>query len=76
MASIHVDEKTVQQLTALAASCGMTLEGYLRSIATQNQPNSRPLSAEEFDSEVDALSIDGPTLPANFSRADIYADHD
>ena len=29
-----------------------------------------------FDAELDPLLFDGPSLPADFSRADIYADHD
>jgi predicted DNA-binding antitoxin AbrB/MazE fold protein len=32
--------------------------------------------ASEFDRELEPLLFDGPSLPANFSRADIYADHD
>lgn len=34
------------------------------------------LSDVEFDRQLDELCSDGPTLPADFSRADIYADHD
>lgn len=34
------------------------------------------LSDEEFDRQLAELGADGPTLPADFSRADIYADHD
>ena len=30
----------------------------------------------DFDAELDSLLFDGPNLPADFSRADIYADHD
>jgi predicted DNA-binding antitoxin AbrB/MazE fold protein len=30
----------------------------------------------DFDRELDALLFEGPSLPADFSRADIYADHD
>jgi hypothetical protein len=30
----------------------------------------------DFDAERDELLFDGPSLPADFSRADIYADHD
>jgi hypothetical protein len=32
--------------------------------------------ASEFDRELEPLLFDGPSLPADFSRADIYADHD
>jgi predicted DNA-binding antitoxin AbrB/MazE fold protein len=30
----------------------------------------------DFDAELEPLLFDGPSLPADFSRADIYADHD
>lgn len=30
----------------------------------------------DFDAELDPLLFDGPSLPPDFSRADIYADHD
>jgi predicted DNA-binding antitoxin AbrB/MazE fold protein len=33
-------------------------------------------SASEFDAKLDALLFDGPVLPPDFSRADIYLDHD
>ena len=33
-------------------------------------------AADDFDAELSSLLFDGPTLPADFSRADIYADHD
>ena len=33
-------------------------------------------SVAAFESSLDGLEFDGPTLPPNFSRADIYADHD
>ena len=34
------------------------------------------LSDEEFDRQLAELSTDGPTLPVDFSRADIYLDRD
>jgi predicted DNA-binding antitoxin AbrB/MazE fold protein len=30
----------------------------------------------DFDAELEPLLFDGPNLPPDFSRADIYADHD
>jgi predicted DNA-binding antitoxin AbrB/MazE fold protein len=30
----------------------------------------------DFDAELETLLFDGPSLPPDFSRADIYADHD
>jgi predicted DNA-binding antitoxin AbrB/MazE fold protein len=40
------------------------------SAATVNGAN------DDFDAGLDELLFDGPSLPADFSRADIYADHD
>lgn len=64
---------------------GKTLEDYLAALAEQDAQSSRPLmpmptdiSLDEFDRLLDELS-DGPPLPRlpdDFSRADIYADHD
>lgn len=34
------------------------------------------LSEEEFDKQLHELSLDVPLLPNDFSRADIYLDHD
>jgi hypothetical protein len=33
-------------------------------------------SAVDFERELDELASDGPTLPRDFSSADIYAEHD
>jgi hypothetical protein len=38
--------------------------------------NCERLSATELDRQLDELSLDVPPLPADFSRADIYLDHD
>jgi len=34
------------------------------------------LSLEEFERRFDELALDVPPLPADFSRADVYLDHD
>jgi len=38
--------------------------------------SAQSLSAEDFERELLALTSDGPTLPPDFSRDDIYSDHD
>ena len=38
--------------------------------------NPGRLSAEDLDLALSELAFDGPSLPANFSRAEIYSDHD
>ncbi len=37
---------------------------------------AHPAMNQDFDSALEPLLFDGPSLPADFSRADIYADHD
>ena len=72
-------------LQAKATRSGKTLEAYLAALAEQDAQSSSPLMAmptemplDEFERLMDELS-DGPPLPRlpdDFSRADIYADHD
>ena len=43
----------------------------------QPPPTNQPrIPAEQFDAELSELAFDGPSLPAHFSRAEIYDDHD
>lgn len=39
-------------------------------------PKSRSLSAESLEQALDTLAGDMPPLPPDFSRADLYEDHD
>jgi hypothetical protein len=77
MATLELDQQTVDQLNALAAANGMTPQAYLRLLlrASANGASTR-LSVEELDSLLRQHAFDGPSLPADFSRADIYNEHD
>lgn len=75
MATIEVDESTKKDLETLAASSGLTLEGFLRSISRGTAP-ARQSSDARFESELDELTHNGPAIPEELSRADIYSDHD
>jgi hypothetical protein len=86
--NVQLGPDTEKRLREKANRRGLTLEAYLQQLAehdatglngagqaTAAEPD---LSDEEFERLLDELS-DGPPLPhlpANFSRADIYADHD
>jgi hypothetical protein len=68
-----------------AARSGRTLADYLVLLAEREAHGANgiptlppPLSAEEFDRLLDELATGAPLpqLRADFSRADIYADHD
>lgn len=81
--SIKLDEKAeavLQILMAQAQSRRMRLAEYLQLFANAGQvaPVAEP-DLEEFESPLDALSEGLPplrSLPSDFSRHDIYADHD
>jgi hypothetical protein len=77
MATLELDQRTVELLNALAAANGMTPEAYLKLLlpASANGASAR-LSLEELDSLLRQHAFDGPSLPADFSRADIYHEHD
>ena len=76
MTTIQVDEDTAKVLTEMATAHHMTVAGFLRSLAARGVATRPGASAADFDEELDTLLFDGPTLPADFSRADLYRDHD
>jgi predicted DNA-binding antitoxin AbrB/MazE fold protein len=48
------------------------------TVETQPQADSAEavVARADFDAALEPLLFDGPNLPADFSRADIYTDHD
>jgi hypothetical protein len=75
-----------RRLRERASENGQTLEAYLQQLIERETSGAGAaseleplLSLEEFDRLMDEVS-EGlpplPPLPADFSRADIYADHD
>ena len=46
------------------------------TVDAESAEKSSPRENADFDTELAPLLFDGPNLPADFSRADIYADHD
>jgi hypothetical protein len=83
--TLNLSPETEQKLRAKAALAGQSLAAYLEQLAEQdahgkNGPGgfAATLSDEEMERLLNDLS-GGPTLahlPTDFSRADIYADHD
>jgi len=87
MAPLDIDERTASELIEAAIAEGASVESLLQSLReiTENQEGAdaspwreakQPISAEQFLTEVEELSFDGPTLPVDFGRADIYNEHD
>jgi len=77
-ALIEVDEKVAAALKAQAVRRNLPLAEFLKEIAADNQvvDDPLPLSEKEWNRALDEVSDDLPSLPRNFSREDIYFDHD
>ena len=77
MATVVLDEHTAEELHAAAAASGMTVDAYVKSLLAGGATLAAPrLSWSEVESILDQHAFDGPMLPSDFSRADIYAEHD
>lgn len=77
MPLIEVDSETAQRLAAQAAARGVSAGEYLRSLVpAPGTGGNADVSVDDLDAELEHLSLKLPTLPDDFSRADIYDDHD
>lgn len=77
MTTLELDEQTAEQLQALAAASGLTPAEYLRRLfPVVHEKVPIRLNMEQWDRLVSELAFDGPSLPADFSRTDIYGEHD
>jgi hypothetical protein len=86
MASVvlNLTSDTERRLREKATRTGQTLETYLEQLARHDAEaangagTTQALSDDEFNRLLDELA-EGPALPplpADFSRSDLYADHD
>jgi hypothetical protein len=72
---IEVDRETADMLRAQAGARGISLDAYLRTFMQGGSDSA----LVEFDRWLDELSDGAPSLPllaADFSRKDVYDDHD
>lgn len=77
MVNVQLQESVAAALVAQASVRGLSLEEYLAGLVRSDEVAAPPaLSAEEVQRQFESLSLDVPPLPADFSRADIYLDHD
>jgi hypothetical protein len=74
MTTIQLEDHTAEALTAIARSKGLTLQLFLASLVGDQSPISKSGKAADFEAELGPLLFDGPSLPSDFSRADIYSD--
>jgi hypothetical protein len=54
----------------------VSLKGLTREQIIALRPKSPKLTPEEFDAIIEKYSVSVGSLPADFSREDIYSDHD
>lgn len=79
MPNLELDEATVQALKEAALSRNMTIDEFIRLRLLGNRSECLSASTSSFvnfDVKLDELIFYVPSLPADFSSADIYADHD
>jgi hypothetical protein len=82
LATIQIEKTLADMLLTQAKASGLSLNDYLQALlpnGKQSQPSQSSVGLADIDSILDQLSeVDKPihSLPQNFSRADIYADHD
>jgi hypothetical protein len=75
MVTIQVDEQTAVALQTAAMGAGVSLADYVKSLVDASPRESQASSWDALETEFVDLSVEG-SLPTDFSRADIYADHD
>jgi hypothetical protein len=80
MTRIEVEQDTAERLAKKAKSTGISVDSLLRDLLDTTDLTPRAaVTLEEFDRILDELTAgpqDLPPLPADFSSADIYLDHD
>jgi hypothetical protein len=75
MVTIQVDEQTAAALQKAAETAGVSLADYVKSLVDASPQEPQLPSWQSLEKEFVELSVEG-SLPADFSRADIYSDHD
>ena len=79
--TIEIEQQTAEILRAKAEASGLSLDAYLRLLAERGTLSCQNavMTAAEIDLVLDEMSRDSEdkqSLPADFSREDIYFDHD
>lgn len=77
-ALIEVDEQVAASFRAQAKARQIPLADFLRQLSQQIAPIEivPPLTEKEWNEAIESVTDDLPVLPSDFSRVDIYKDHD
>ncbi|WP_339888923.1 hypothetical protein [Rhodopirellula europaea] len=78
MTQIEFDDITAEALREAAERQNMSVAEFVRVRLLILRPgvSASGHDASNFDTELNGLLFAGSTLPSDFSRADIYSDHD
>jgi len=76
MSTIELDDQTAKEIRDAAQVLGVSVAEFVRMRVLGKSYVENGIQADDFDfeSELKGLLTSGPTLPADFSRADIYTD--
>ncbi len=76
MSIIEIDDQTAKELQDAAQAQGVSVAEFvrLRVLGKTARVEKSDSGEFDFDAELDSLVFSGPTLPADFSRTDIYTD--
>lgn len=79
MVNFQLNDSTARMLEAQALARGLSVQEYLDRLALANAAQSVP-GTTDFDADLDRFLAENPeplpVLPKDFSRADLYDDHD
>lgn len=75
MVSIEVDEETANAIKVAATVAGVSVTAFVRSLVVTCETIAPKATWESIEKQFLALSVDG-FLHGDFSRRDIYSDHD
>ena len=75
MKSVELSEHTAAALAKAAQDLNVSVDEFVRSHLLATTAQNTSALASDFDSDLNGLLFSGPSLPADFSRADIYSDH-
>jgi hypothetical protein len=80
MASLNISDKTAELLSARATAEGTSIDEVLQRLVRNGNVAAatavHAIAPADLDRLIDQELSDAPLLPADFSREDIYADHD
>ena len=80
MTRIEIEQDTAERLAEKAKSTGISVDSLLNNLLDTSDLTARDaVTLEQFDRILDELAAGPeniPALPSDFSRADIYLDHD